>query len=1040
MGIEFGLLGPVEGRLAGTPLDLGPRKQRLVLAALLLEANRPLSTARLVDLTWPDSPPATARTAIHGRISRLRQVLSGTDVALDSTGSGYTLRIDPAVVDAHRFTALLAEARAAPADELAASRYDEALRLWRGPALDGVTTDDVRRELCGNLEEARLQAVEELADVRLRLGLHRDLVEYLTSHLAVHPTRERTAGQLALALYRCGRVGDALEVCRRTRLRLADDLGIDPGPELAALEVAILRKDAALNPDATVVVPAHLPAALAGFTGRAAEVRRLTEMLSDSGSAMPVAVISGPAGVGKSALAVHCGHALAARYPDGQLHVNLRGYDVDEPMPPIDALTRFLRALGLPPAQVPVDEEEAMLAFRSLLAGRRVLVVLDNAGSAEQVRPLLPGSPTCAVLVTSRDDLRGLAALDGAWPLRLDVLAPAESLALLGRMVGAERLAREPDAAAELARLCDHLPLALRIAGARLAARPAQPVEEYARELAEGNRLGELVIPEDPRTAVGAAFDLSYRALAPRARLLFRRLGLVPGPDLTPAVAATLCGTSVGEAAAELAGLATAHLVREHVPGRYQCHDLLRLYAAARVTAKESAAVTPRLYDFYLRHADAAARVLFPHRVRLPLPSSGEVFTGTADALAWLDAELPNLTAAVHQAARGGRRRTACLLADALRGYFPGRGLGPQWLDMAETALAAAEDDDTAAAAHLQFGEAYLYLTRYPLAVEHYTAARNLAARAGWVEGESTALGNLGLVYREAGELRRAADCFSSALEINVRIGSRRKQVIDLMNLGVVHAVLGRLASAARLFAQASALGEEASSPGTNAMVTQCLGNTRRYLGDLTGAAEHLRAALGVFQEIDDRTGQASVLDSLAGVHADAGRAEQARDAAVEALRLARETGNRRIESAALNTLGQVEPDPAAALSRHGEALAVATEIGNGAARMEALIGQACAHTRLGASAEAERLAADALTRARDADHRMIEGLAGTALAAAVLAGGDPARAASVAEEALAVHRETGYRLGEARTLRVLAEARRWRGGDASLATGPFRD
>jgi DNA-binding SARP family transcriptional activator/tetratricopeptide (TPR) repeat protein len=1028
--IEFGLLGAVEGRLGGRTVDLGPRKQRLVLAALLLDANRTVSTERLVDLTWPDSPPPSARTAIHGRISRLRAVLAGEDgVALVSTGPGYTLRVDPAAVDAHRFTDLLARARAARTDEEAASRYDEALRLWRGPALDGTTTEVVRRQLCGNLEEARLQAVDELADVRLRLGLHRDLVEHLTSHLADHPTRERTAAQLALALYRSGRAGDALEVCRRVRRRLHDDLGIDPGPDLAALEVAILRNDESLGgARPTGGTPAHLPAPPAGFTGRADEVRRLVALLGEP-AAMPVAVISGPAGVGKSALAVHCAHQLAGRYRDGQLHANLRGHDFAEPVPPVDALARFLRALGLPPAQVPADQDEAAQAYRSLLAGRRVLIVLDDAGTAEQVRPLLPGAPGCAVVVTSRGDLRGLTALDGATPLRLDVLTPAESLDLLGRMVGAERLAAEPDAATELARLCDHLPLALRIAGAHLAARPGVPVAEYVRGLAGADRLGKLAIPEDPRAAVGTAFDLSYRALPARARLLFRRLGLVPGPDVTPAAAATLCGATLDEATADLERLATAHLVREHVPGRYQCHDLLRLYAAERVAAEESetqrAAVTAELYAFYLRHADGAARVLYPHRLRLPVPDTAAAFDGTADAIAWLEAEFANLASAVHEAARGGEPRTACLIADALRGFFPGRGLTPQWLDLAGTALRAATEPAEAAAAHLNFGEAYMVGSRYPLSMEHLTAARDLAREAGWLDAESTALGNLGATCREMGELRRAADYLAEALEINVALGNTTKQVLDLMNLGVVHAALGRLADAAGFFERSAALGRAGEAPGITAMVTQCLGNMRRYLGDVTGAEGHMTEALAIFAEINDRQGQASVLDSLAGVHADAGRRVAAREVAEKSLRLAREVGNRRIESGALNTLGLVEATPAARLARHTEALAVAEVVGNGAARMEALIGQANAHVRLGAPAEAEQAAEAALKQARETDHRMVEGQALTALATAFLARGDAARAGELAEEALAVHRETGYALGVANTLRLLADLRK---------------
>lgn len=1029
MGIEFRVLGPVEGLLGGAPLDLGPRKQRLVLAALLLEANRPLSTDRLVDLSWPDSPPPSARTAIHGRISRLRAVLAGQpEVALVSAGSGYTLHVDPAAVDAHRFTGLLADARDARADDVAAGLYDQALALWRGPALDGTTTEDVRRALCGNLEEARLQAVDELAEVRLRLGLHRDLVEYLTSHLAAHPTRERTAAQLALALYRCGQAGDALEVCRRTRRRLHDDLGIDPGPDLTDLEVAILRKDAALDRPAPApasappAVPAHLPPAVAGFTGRASERRRLAEVLSDAGPTVPVAVISGAAGVGKSALAVLCAHDVAARYPDGQLHVNLRGYDLAEPMATVTALGRFLRALGLPPSRVPADEEEAMLAYRSLLAGRRVLVVLDNAGRAEQVRPLLPGAPGCGVLVTSRDELRGLTALDGAWSLRLDVLSPAESLALLARMVGAHRLAADQAAADELARRCDHLPLALRIAGAHLAARPEQPVAEYVRELAE-DILGALAIPADPRAAVRAAFDLSYRVLAPRTRVLFGRLGLVPGPDFTAAAAAALAGCPVAEAAQELDRLATAHLVREHAPGRYLCHDLIRLYAAERAAGEQAA--LEDLHTYYLEHVDAAARVLYPHRLRLPGPSRTASFAGTTDALAWLEAELPNLVAAVHQAARDGRARTACLLADGLRGYFFGRGLGSQWLDVAGTARAVAATDGEAAAAELSLAEAYWSLGRYPAAVEHNTLAVALARRAAWADAESTALGNLGAVYRETGDLRAAADNFAAALEINVRIGNKHKQVLDLMNLGVAHAVLGRLSSAADHFERAALLGREAASPTITGMVVQCLGMSRRYLGDLEEAERHLSAALAIFEELNDLAGQAGVLESLAGVHADAGRRAQARDAAAAALRLARQTGTRRVEAAAHNGLGAAEPDPVRALAHHTAALDIAVAVGNGLARLDALIGQSDAWLRSGDVAAARGAAAEALSVARSTDHRMQEGQALTALAEAALAGGDRASAEALATEALTIQEEVGYALGITRAGRVRAAAAR---------------
>jgi tetratricopeptide (TPR) repeat protein len=611
------------------------------------------------------------------------------------------------------------------------------------------------------------------------------------------------------------------------------------------------------------------------------------------------------------------------------------------------------------------------------------------------------------VVVTSRDELRGLTVFEGATPLRLDVLSPAESLALLGRTVGASRVDADPVAAAELARLCDHLPLALRIAGAHLAGRPDRPVAEYARALAGGNRLGELAIPEDPRAAVRAAFDLSYRALAPHDRLLFRRLGLIPGPDVTAAAAATVAGCPVPDAAAGLARLASAHLVRPLGPDRYGWHDLVRLYAAGQATPGEDA-VLAALYAFYLRHVNGAARVLDPHRVRLPVEEES-AFADTAAAVAWLDAEFPNLNAAVHHAAATGHQRTACLLADALRGYFPGRGLTPQWLAMAEVALrSAAADPALMTAAHLNFGEIYLSVSGYEQAVAHFDAARETARQADWPDAESTALGNQGAVVKEAGDLRRAVACFTEALAINVRIGNERKQVLDLMNLGVAQAQLGDLRSAADLFARAADLG--AAAPTITAMVHQCLGITERLLGRLDTATEHLTDALTVFEEHGQLSGQASVMDSLAGVHADADRRAEATTLATDALRLARQTDARRVETAALNTLGQVASEPSAALAHHEEALRVATEIGFVAGRIEALIGMAGA---LGSIEEAARLGREALTLARETEHRMLEGQALTAIA---IATSDAAMAAA----ALAIHRETGYRQGITRTERLL--------------------
>lgn len=1044
-GLSFGLLGPVEVRVGDRRLDIGPPKQRLVLAVLLLAANRPVPIERLVDLSWPDSPPPTARTAIHGRISKLRALLAGDpDTTLLSEGSGYRLRVDADLVDAHRFTALVKQARAAASDALAVPLYAQALELWQGRPLDGTASEDVRRQLCGNLEEARQLALDDHTDARLRLGRHRELVDELTLRLATDPVRERTAGQLALALYRCDQTGPALDVCRRTRQCLQDELGIDPGPALAGMETAILRNDPSLAMPAppAVTVPAHLPSNVAGFVGRATEVRWLTDLLSGNtlGTAV-VAVVSGQAGAGKSALAVHCGHRVAGRYPDGQLFVNLRGYDPREPVRPVDALAWFLRALGVPPGQVPAELDGAVLLYRSLMAARRILVVLDNAGSAEQVRSLLPGAAGCAVLVTSREELRGLVALDGAQPMRLDVLPPAESLALLDRMIGTDRLDREPAAAAELAELCGHLPLALRIAGAHLAGHPDRPIEAYARELAADNRIGKLAIPEDPRAAVRTAFDLSYQALTPRQRRLFRTLGLVPGPDFTAEAAAAVAGCPVDEAELDLDRLDTAHLVRRCGTGRYVFHDLLRLYAAGRAEDAERPAALGNLLDHYLHNAAAASRALYPHRIRVPLddPPAGLTiaeFGGSAEALRWLEAELPNLTAAIHHAA-DTHRRAACLLADTIRGFFPGRGRTQEWFAVATTALRAATEENDPwlmTAAHLSLTDAHHGLAQYPSAIEHATAARTHAVLAGWADGESTALGVLGGVHREAGELHEAAAYFEQALDINVRLGAHRKQVIDLMNLGVSHAMLGALSEAADFFHRAHEIGQRSSSPSNTAIVLQCLGNVHRYLGKLTDAVEYLSSALAVSRDLNDLGGQAGILDSLAATHTDAGRHPLALGLAAEALTLARQAGARRTEAAIMATMGTIHHatgEHREALAQHGKALALASDLGYLSGELDALIGLACANTHLAAHITAEAQATNALTLARKSSHHLQEGQALTALADNALAAGDAEAATQLAREALSIHDTTGYRLGKARTLHTLGNAIHLQGGNA---------
>lgn len=445
--MEFRLLGAVEAFHDGQRIALGPRKQRLTLAILALEANRPVPVARLVELNWPQSPPRTAEHAIRVAVSQLRSAFCHVaEVELLSQGSGYALRTDPLHIDVHRFRDLLQRARVAPDDHARLGLLEAALDLWRGPVLAGTASPEVQERLGGGLEEARLAAVEDRIDTELRLGRHHGLLEELTALTGAHPFRERLTCQLMTALYRSGQTHVALEVARKARRRLADELGIDPCPEFRELEMVILRNDSMPPPDR--LTPAQLPPAVSPFTGRAAQLRWLD-------SVEGAIAITGPPGVGKTALALHWAHRVRDRFPDGQLYIDLHEYGSR------GALPRFLRSLGVSESAMTMDEAAAL--YRTLLADRRMLVLLDNAVTSEQVRPLLPGSGGSLTLTTSRQPLSGLVALDGAHPLHLRTLDPAEAQDLLKHLLGTEFAE-----AARLAELCDHLPAALRRAAAEL--------------------------------------------------------------------------------------------------------------------------------------------------------------------------------------------------------------------------------------------------------------------------------------------------------------------------------------------------------------------------------------------------------------------------------------------------------------------------------------------------------------------------------------------------------------------------------------------
>jgi DNA-binding SARP family transcriptional activator len=672
--MEFQLLGPVQARADGRLIELGERKQRLVMAVLLLEPNQLVPLGRLVDLLWRESPPSSARRIVQAHVSRLRTALSRVDreVTVVRRGPGYVLTCDPQQVDAHRFRLLLDRAWHSEDARDKVRLLRQALSLWRGPALADAASEEVREELCRGLDEARLAAIEERIDAELRLGRDGQLIDELTELAARHPYRQRFAGQLMLALYRAGRAAEALSVYAQIRQRLDVELGLEPSAELQQLQIAILRADPALDrstdpvagaPADGAVVPAQLPADVPDFVGRATALQRLTALSprpgTDRAGGSPVTIVTGCAGVGKTALAVHWAHQVTDRFGDGQLFIDLQGHAAGPPLRPEQALTSLLSALGTPPAQVPADLADAAALYRTKVAGRRLVVVLDDAGTAEQVRPLLPGTPTCAVVVTSRNRLSSLVAREGARQLSLDVLSTDEAHDLIRLVCGPDRVRGDERAVAELASLCGYLPLALRIATTNVVSGGYASIADYVARILAGDRLDELRLVGDEAAGVTAAFERSYAALPSPAQQLFRTLGAVPGPDCPADAVAVLSGTTTGHADQQLHQLIDANLVEQRGGGRVAMHVLLRCYAERMLAAADGPEhgqqAIQRLLQWYLERTEAAVRGLdLPlawHPPAEPGRPLGAASVVRSSALSWLETERSNLLALALRAA-----------------------------------------------------------------------------------------------------------------------------------------------------------------------------------------------------------------------------------------------------------------------------------------------------------------------------------------------------------------------------------------------------
>lgn len=664
------LLGPVDVLVGADPVALGPPKQRLLLALLANRRGRTVPTDELVEQLWDGTPPASAAVNLRSYIHGLRRVL-GADAVTGKGQPGYTLALPAEAVDIEQFLAAARDGEAALASgqlERARTALHRAQALWRGRAFEGFEDVEPLRSEAAQLEERRLVALERRIDADLYAGASAELVVELTELTAQHPYREHLHAQLIVAFYRCGRQADALAAYRAIRETLGRDLGIDPGAELRQLELTILRGETGDpwtptggQPD----VPSELPVTVSRFTGREAEFARLDAMV---GTAAPILAIVGPGGVGKTALALRWAHRVASTFPDGQLFVDLRGFHTLKPISPADALGRFLRALNVAPERVPESLDEAAALYRSLMYGRRGIVVLDNAVSADQVRPLLPAGAGCLTLITSRNRMTGLVAHEAATHLPLGPLSAGEGVELLASILGPDRVRDEPDAAAAMVDACAGLPLALRIAAANLAEVDGRRIADYLTELRSGRRLDRLRNEGDDRLSVRAAFDLSYAALSEPVRRLFAMIGLVPGPDLTAETAAALIGGPVTGTAAGLERLASIHLLERRGPYRYAAHDLAREYARERASdldPAECGAALSRLLAHYSGMADAALPTLDSTDHVLPEPDDTE--HGQAEE--WLRAELPNLVAACEYAADHGPYEQAWLISDALRAF-----------------------------------------------------------------------------------------------------------------------------------------------------------------------------------------------------------------------------------------------------------------------------------------------------------------------------------------------------------------------------------